>query len=89
MSGANVIVRKLLDTGSDTAIGIGHVLQALLSAAQSSGKMPITVEHTDRGTTRVMMFSRQTLSTPFHVSLKTNMSCNCRLQAECCGNYQI
>ena len=69
MSGTYPIVRQLLNTGSDTAIGIGYVLQALLQAAtKPGGKTPIIVQHTDRqGTIRVMMFSRQTLSITFSV----------------------
>lgn len=69
MSGAYAIVQQLLDTRQQTAVGIGHFLQALLNFAKPGGKTPIIVEHMNKeGTTRVMMFSRQTLSTSFSVS---------------------
>jgi hypothetical protein len=69
MSSANTIVQYLLDTRQQTAVGIGHFLQALLNAAKPPGKPPIIVEHTNKeDTTRVMMFSRQKLTTTFYVS---------------------
>ena len=69
MSSANAIVQYLLDTRQQTAVGIGHLLQALLNAAKPPAKLPIIIEHKNKeGTTRVMMFSRQKLSTTFYVS---------------------
>jgi hypothetical protein len=69
MSGAYTIVQQLFDTQQQTAVGIGHFLQALLNYAKPGGKTPIIVEHMNKeGTTRVMMFSRQKLSKPFTVS---------------------
>ena len=69
MSSANAIVQYLLDTRQQTAVGIGHLLQALLNAAKPPAKPPIIIEHMNKeGTTRVMMFSRQKLSTTFYVS---------------------
>ena len=69
MSSANTIVQYLLDTRQQTAVGIGHLLQALLNAAKPPRKPPIIVEHMNKeGTTRVMLFSRQKLSTTFSVS---------------------
>jgi hypothetical protein len=66
MSSANTIVQYLLDTRQQTAVGIGHFLQALLNAAKPPGKPPIIVEHMNKeGTTRVMLFSRQKLTTTF------------------------
>ena len=72
MSSTNSIVQYLLDTRQQTAVGIGHFLQALLNAAsvKPARKPPtIVVEHTNKeGATRVMMFSRQKLITHFSVS---------------------
>jgi len=67
MSSANAIVQYLLDTRQQTAVGIGHLLQALLvNTTKPAAKPPITVEHTNKeGAIRVMLFSRPKLTTTF------------------------
>ena len=69
MSSANGIVQYLLDTRQQTAVGIGHLLQALLNATKPVAKPPIVVEHTNReGAVRRMLFSRQKLAATYSVS---------------------
>ena len=66
---SHVVVQKLLATNDPMAVGIGHLLQALLNAAKPGENTPIIVEHkNEEGATRVIMFGRQKLSTTFSVS---------------------
>ncbi|KAI9567571.1 hypothetical protein HD554DRAFT_2173343 [Boletus coccyginus] len=72
MSGAYTIVQQLFSTGNSTAVGIGYFVQALLNFAKHGGQSPIIVEHMNKeGATRVMVFSRQKLSTKFNDAMAT------------------
>ncbi|KAN0084430.1 hypothetical protein V8E55_007934 [Tylopilus felleus] len=60
-----------IEAAYETAVRIGHFLQALLDL-KPRGKTPmITVEHKNKqGTTRVMMFGRKALTTSFDDAMK-------------------